>query len=387
MKLFSNDDKILLIIGQDLESIEEYKSDVTDKIFGITQYSSPMTKGYELTNDFDPGCGTLNISRGLSFNEYNILSIGMEFISNNEVNTAKIVTGKINYGAADNLTAILNGEYDIYIEKLAHIIADSGKTVLLRVGYEPEGDWNHYEPTKYVKVYRHIVNLVKPIAENVKFVWQSATSPWAVCDSIYDESGKIIGKDESRNLLSWYPGDEYVDLFGMSYFYIGFEPFAEYVNNNPEFEVYSLLKPVTNVYKDFLNLARSKNKCVAICESTPQGYDIKNLTRSWIGIGEKKLEVKLTAEKLWDEWFAGYFKFIYENRDIIRFVAYINANWNAQPMWGEDDAGLFPNGYWGDSRVQGNEIIKKKWLHEISRKDIWIHDVNEIKNNLVLSLP
>ena len=56
-----------------------------------------------------------------------------------------------------------------------------------------------------------------------------------------------------------------------------------------------------------------------------------------------------------------------ERSDVIRAVAYINAEWNAQQMWGSG-----ANGYWGDSRVEANALVQGRWLAEI-RKELWLH--------------
>ncbi len=36
---------------------------------------------------------------------------------------------------------------------------------------------------------------------------------------------------------------------------------------------------------------------------------------------------------------------------------FINADWDSQPMW----ASPYRNGYWGDSRVQANDVILASW--------------------------
>ena len=38
-------------------------------------------------------------------------------------------------------------------------------------------------------------------------------------------------------------------------------------------------------------------------------------------------------------------------------------------MWGPP----YKDGYWGDSRIEANATIRKKWLAEI-RKPVWIHE-------------
>ncbi len=64
-------------------------------------------------------------------------------------------------------------------------------------------------------------------------------------------------------------------------------------------------------------------------------------------------------EAIWQEWFAPLFAYVEANRDMIRAVAYINADWDSQSMW----AAPYAEGYWGDSRLEANPEITRRWLH------------------------
>ena len=142
---------------------------------------------------------------------------------------------------------------------------------------------------------------------------------------------------------NWYPGDEYVDWMGVSYF------------------VYDRY-----VHDPFLNFARQHNKPVMVAEAAPQGYDLDELT--WSSPShDGSTRNDRTAEEIWDAWFAPFFDYVDENRDVVRAVAYINVDWNAQPMW---EPGV--QGYWGDSRLQVNTSIREHWLAEID-SDFWLH--------------
>jgi hypothetical protein len=77
-----------------------------------------------------------------------------------------------------------------------------------------------------------------------------------------------------------------------------------------------------------------------IAEATPQRYKTGELNFSHDGSNPKPK----TADEIWSEWYAPFFQYIYDNSDVIRAVAYINANWDRQPMWAKP----YRNGYWGD---------------------------------------
>lgn len=52
----------------------------------------------------------------------------------------------------------------------------------------------------------------------------------------------------------------------------------------------------------------------------------------------------------------------------MKAVAYINVDWDSQPMWGPP----YRQGYWGDSRVQANPVIKARWLETVTAPG-WLH--------------
>ena len=63
---------------------------------------------------------------------------------------------------------------------------------------------------------------------------------------------------------------------------------------------------------------------------------------------------------------------------MIRAVAYIDANWNARPQW---MPGAVQGGYWGDARVQANDLILERWLEEIS-DPFWLHGREDLFEQL-----
>ena len=121
--------------------------------------------------------------------------------------------------------------------------------------------------------------------------------------------------------------------------------------------------------RELLDFAREHQKPVTIAESTPQRYDIRELTYSQDGNNY----VGRTSEAIWEEWFAPFFNLIYSNSDVIRAVTYINARWDDQQMWGSP----YYSGYWGDSRVQANEEILNRWQAEL-KKDLWLNSDGDL---------
>lgn len=337
--------KTLLVIGQDLASVSDYKNTPSlPTLGGVTSYTSL----YDVANpsayypfgglgekldgsaapDIDWGAGPLNTHNAAYGFPDATLALGLYM-------TEDFFPG--------GLTQIANGTYDVQINRLATFLASINKPVFLRIGYEFDGTWNtgYSNTTNYKNAYKRIVDLIRAKGSNTMMVWQACTSP---VDDI------IEGTHE--NISDWYPGDAYVDYMGYSWFL-----------NTPL--QYSLTDEV-------LALARAKGKPVMVCESSPQGYDLTNGTYRYIntmlGGAPGTNPVAKTGTQIWDEWFKPYFKYIHDNSDVIRVVAYINANWNAQAKW----ASPYNEGYWGDSRVQANATVKQKWLDEITTS-FWLH--------------
>lgn len=263
-------DERLLFVGQDVESIREYgrKVDGGASPSGVTTYTGIRDDDGGTLNGLDKGAvdygaGVIDAATLLREFPKASISIGLDLV-----------------GA---LPGIVAGKRDDALDNLADFITKSGVPVFLRIGYEFDGPWNQYAPEQYKLAFRRIVDhLRKRNVENFCTVWQSATSG--------------LGTFEGRNIWSWYPGDGYVDWFGLSYF----------VPHKPSLD-------------DLLSAARYKNAPVMICESAPQGYDLANGTVADPGQrGNGKRSV--SPEQTWNRWFSRFFQFIRENYDVIRAV-------------------------------------------------------------------
>ena len=129
-----------------------------------------------------------------------------------------------------DLPNVVSGARDANITLLGDFIKDVGNPVFLRIGYEFDGSWNGYDKTLYVQAFRRIMDRLRAEGvTNVVSVWQS--------------SGFTTNKS---SLLQWYPGDDYVDWVGYSYF----------KQSNPS--------------GGMMTIARERRKPVMIAEATPQ---------------------------------------------------------------------------------------------------------------------
>ncbi len=105
------------------------------------------------------------------------------------------------------LHEILNGRHDAYVRDWARAAAGWGKTFFLRFAHEMNGDWTTWSPRvgdntnrEFVAVWRRVHGIFRQEgATNVRWVW----SPVAHSEE-HTPYGRV------------YPGDAYVDWFGIS---------------------------------------------------------------------------------------------------------------------------------------------------------------------------
>ena len=162
---------------------------------------------------------------------------------------------------------------DEAIEDLGTWIKEQERPVFLRIGYEFDGSWNHYDPAQFREAWIYIVHYFDALGvKNVSYVWQAHGG-------------------NTSNINRWYPGDQYVNWMGYSCF------------DEPN--------PGANI----LSFAEIHDKPVMIAEATPK-VDLKT------GDGATH----------WTGWYAPLFEKISGN-ERIKALAYINVDWDSQAMW------------------------------------------------------
>ncbi|UII23856.1 Ig-like domain-containing protein [Fulvivirga ligni] len=372
----------------------------TPQIDNINYGATGMDNGGNFTGiDSDWGAGPLNAASTALGWDHSALVLAMSITENWEQN---------------GLQGIANGQYEANISKLATFCnAFPNKKIFLRIGYEFDGRWNgtdlagglypagYHKTNEYKAAWRHIVNGLRSRGvSNVAFVWQSSTSPVDdVLDAYYDHGSNFAAARE--NLNDWYPGDDYVDWCGISWFIAPQE-----ADNIFGFADVNGLPNQDDLADEMLNFARSHNKPVMIAEATPQGYDLEisqydptpslvsRAATGWTYEGAKTLFTQgisaaqsqfapgtwfenMSAQQAWNRWYVPFLDYIHQNEDVIRAATYINTDWNEQAKW------TYPyyEGYWGDTRIEANAVIKQNWLSEI-QSGFWLLGSPGINSNL-----
>ena len=391
------DSKILFFMGQNSDALEEYKQSVLDKDpampkpGGVTLYTSlnilkngnyedkPIGKPLDsILNSGNWGDGEHNLTRTLKDYPDAAIAIGLDlkdniYVDNNPSNCKQVPTRAI---AATNDPDIreLTPQYHKLVDTLILKLKATRRPVFLRIGYEFDGPWNCYEPESYKKTFRFIkerIDILK--ADNIATVWQSSSAP-------VDDDNRHYSPSRKNHLNNWYPGNDVVDWVGMSTF-MG-SKYAKY--QAPSFFARTIyMNNPVKIQNKMLTFARKHNKPVMIAEASAQGFSFSRLMSSPI---YKREDTPVKAEEIWQYWFEDWFGFIHNNKDIIRAVAYINENWEAKPLWRCDEgsqkypgqkvpvdpnnpkAPACPGGVpWGDTRVQENAFILKKFKAELQK--------------------
>lgn len=296
------DNKTHFIVGQDLDTVRDFVKEVLPNPSGTTSYTC-ISKNtnyslHGLDHPVDYGAGTIDAKAQMTLVPGSVLVLGV------------CIKGA--------LEDIVMRRCDASIDRFGDWIRSQPVPVFLRIGYEFDGPWNDYDSEYYKLAFKWIVSRLRfKGVQNFVSVWQSATY------TAYIDNGCRSWKIVDRSFIDWYPGDDVVDWMGTSYF---------------DFD--------KRIHDAFLNFARSRKKPLMIAESAPQGYDLE-LGERLDHFTNERISSGLSGRMLWENWYEPFFKYVRDNQDIIRAVAYINTPWKTQKLWATGD-----NGFWGDSRIQ-----------------------------------
>ena len=299
------DGQILIFIGQDNASVGGngvYRDGYVDHIgapAGVTTYAYMAENwmngfGYVfdaghidgLLTEADWGAGPACAQCYLDSTE---LSRSIIHISFSMENNAEIL--------------VADGTYDYLIDELTQFLqAHRDRPFFLRIGYEFDNERTDYKPQFFKQAFRRIVDRLRA-AGLTNFATVYAASSVSTGEFFW---------------TAYYPGDDYVDWIGYSYW-----------QAPPE-------------YKGALDFARQHGKPAMIAESAPAQVFFP----------------QDNGDEIWADWFVPLFQHVLENADTIKAVSYINCDWASQTMW--------KRAAWGDTRIQTNDAIREKWLSVIN---------------------
>lgn len=187
---------------------------------------------------------------------------------------------------------VANGMYDLNIHRMIDLLKEWNMPVFLRIGYEFSGSWNGYEATSYKQAFIRITKKIREAGlDNVATVW---------CYGLDDHN--------PVDFMSYYPGDEFVDWWGIDLF-------------RPE--EFSNKETISFIEKSLIH-----SKPLMIGESTPRNVGVLN------------------GKDSWNSWFKLYFEILNKYPHFKAFC-YINWDWSRFPQWHD----------WGDGRLERNKEV------------------------------
>ena len=195
---------------------------------------------------------------------------------------------------------VADGSYDHLIKELVNFVRDHpDHPFLIRIGYEFDGNWNGYDAKNFKLAFQRIV----------KALQAAKLSNYA---TVYASSSGA----KPEQFVEYDPGPEYYDWVGYSWW------------------------GGDNDGQAAIDFARKAGKPIFIAEATPRGIFFD----------------KQDHKEIWNTWFTKFFAHIEKNKDVVRAISYINANWDAQDMWDG----------WGQSRLETAPYLKSKWLEKMA---------------------
>lgn len=195
---------------------------------------------------------------------------------------------------------VADGLYDTQINYFLDGLASLNRPAYVRIGYEFNGSWNGYSPAAYKAAYQHITNMIRARRLPIATVWDLST-------------------DGGGNYWDYYPGDSYVDWWGINIFDAG--AFSGWLA------------------QQFARDADAHRKPLMLGEETPRNVGV------------------LGGQNSWNAWFVPFFNFI-GTQPGVKMFCYINWNW-ANSSW--------PT--WGDGQLQDNAVVAQLFNQEMARPE------------------
>lgn len=177
------------------------------------------------------------------------------------------------------------GEFDEGLERIAFLIKALERPVYLSLGVEVNSPLYMNDPSKFVDAYRYCADKIRSFnVPDLSLVWY------------------VVGMNpgyEERDVMEWYPGDEYVNWLGISVFKITEDHFAEKTKfTDPN-------------YDRLIEVSRTQQIPIMVIESSAS-----TIIRDF---GFKD-------DTLWNFWYRPFFSFIEENEEI-KAVCHVTQDW------------------------------------------------------------
>jgi hypothetical protein len=293
----------LFFVGQDVDSIATYSKTV-GSFDGVMAFTDIATLS-GLTSNVDNGRGRQNAKELMD--------------------TYPSAALKLSVYIVGQLDAVNSGALDVNIDTLIDTLHGFNRKIYLEWGYDFDAPENAFNPDAYILAWKRVRSNLenRGLLGSIEMVWHSAA--------------KWSGNFQGRLFTVWYPGDDALDLFGVNF--------------------YDQQKCYIQTLTMFMGFAIVHSMQVLV-EAAPQGYNTAELTYSADGVTFETL----TETDFWANYYTYFFNWWMDYSTSLEILAYVNMDFDNTTEWGPP----YTNGYFGDSRVQNNDYIQRKWLGSIS---------------------
>jgi hypothetical protein len=244
------------------------------------------------------------------------------------------------YAIDDEYAAGPNPKIEKRIQDIIDIVKAHEDPVFVRIGGEFSGFWNGYHPYDFPKAFQKVVTAFRNAGvDNAAFIW--CYEP--VAPDNFDEC-------DSKG-CKWFPGDEYIDWYGLDVFN-SWEFSSVEDDRNPLYA-----QRYQNSLK-FLEMAKDHNKPVILAETSARDPVLTSSQAD--GVND------------WNSWFVPFFKFI-ENNPQIKAFHYINVDWTKKGAYGAKG--------WNNANIKVNSYITEQYNKELKKsKYLHVDEVHLIKD-------
>ena len=412
------------ILGQNLETFESVDGVWFNE--GNIDYFNVNTGGRDnLYGEGFQGAGNNNVNASLkAANAGSTMTVGIEFQSydgreisgveamnamwleyearkaaGETISVLDIVT-QYSQGDFEPFTDLINGtwtpdQWELQADSLlsfAQMLRDDGAhigSIHVRPGYEFDAEFNDHADisgtaAEYINSFKLVAELLKAPdsmgLSNVEMVWQSQSgAEREPGNPIYDEANgadaPITKQDVYDHLDLWYPGDDYVDIVGVSYFQSEESARSWSFADGTADTGQDVIDDFDIFFQAFADYARDHGKKLDISESTPAGVytdrdqfnevvatrleelgpdydgpirfleegelayakfhavadasgdDTGVLIDQFFDESDPLFYISSTAQ-VWNEFFVPFLQYVGENADIVDSVNMISYNWD-----------------------------------------------------------
>jgi len=239
------------------------------------------------------------------------------------------------HGNPSDVEIATSSKHDAVLGEIAAVVAAYDDPLFVRFGFEFNGAWNGYTAGIYPIAYRKMVDIFRSAGvTKAAYIW--CYEP----DAPDDFDAFVNGRP------AWYPGDDYVDWFGLDLF------------KSEHFVLPSSERGQANALYTrsvrFLDMAALHGKPVMLSETAAaKTYITEDALDPGLADGRSD----------WESWFEPFFGLMSAYPQIKGFL-YMNHDYRGT-HWERTNA-------WGDARIEANSYILARYL-ETLREDRFLH--------------